>query len=147
MWRSHRSCIRSWSVLITFKSSELSKEVHSGSIEAFAKHLLVAITNVECCALSFLVLLPIAISSLNRWTSSALVSRPYDVVTPPCHIFRNLTHDAEISWADHCRVPCCLHQIPGWLKDRCSSAVVIKGNPLPRTASARHHHRSCPPSG
>jgi hypothetical protein len=35
MWRSHPSCIRSWSMLITFKSSESSKEVRPGSIEAF----------------------------------------------------------------------------------------------------------------
>jgi hypothetical protein len=32
---NHPSCIRSWPVLITFKSSESSKEVRPGSIEAF----------------------------------------------------------------------------------------------------------------
>jgi hypothetical protein len=53
MWRSHPSCIRSWSVLITFKSLESSKEVHPGSIKAFAKLLFVAIANVESCTLSF----------------------------------------------------------------------------------------------
>jgi hypothetical protein len=36
------------SVSITFESSEASKEVHPGSIEAFAKLLFVAIANVEC---------------------------------------------------------------------------------------------------
>jgi hypothetical protein len=35
MWRSHPSCISSWSMLITFKSSESSREVRPGSIEAF----------------------------------------------------------------------------------------------------------------
>jgi hypothetical protein len=53
MWRSHPSRIRYWSVLLTFKSSEPSKEVNPGSIEAFAKLLAVAITNGECCTQSF----------------------------------------------------------------------------------------------
>jgi hypothetical protein len=53
------------------------------------------------------------------------------------HIFRNRTRDATTSRADHCRAPCCLHQISGWLNDRCSSTTVIKGNPLPRTADAK----------
>jgi hypothetical protein len=65
MWRSHPSCIRSWSMLITFKSLEPSKEVNPGSIEAIAKLLSVAIVNVECCTLSFLVLLPITVNSLD----------------------------------------------------------------------------------
>jgi hypothetical protein len=38
-------------VLITFKSSESSKEVHLGSTEAFAKLLSVVIINIECCTL------------------------------------------------------------------------------------------------
>jgi hypothetical protein len=54
------------SVSITFKSSELSKEVHPGSTEAFAKLLFVAIANVKSCTLSFLVLLPITVNSLDR---------------------------------------------------------------------------------
>jgi hypothetical protein len=41
------------SVLITFKSSEPSKEVHPGSIEAFCYASLVAIANVKHCILSF----------------------------------------------------------------------------------------------
>jgi hypothetical protein len=53
------------SVSITFKSSESSKEVHPGSTEAFVKLLFVAIANVKCCTLSFLVLLPITINSLD----------------------------------------------------------------------------------
>jgi hypothetical protein len=57
-------------------------------------------------------------------------------MTSLCHISRNRTRDAKTSRAGHCRAPCCLHQIPGWLNDRCSSVAVIKGNPLPRTADA-----------
>jgi hypothetical protein len=54
------------SVSITFESSEASKEVPPGSIEAFAKLLFVAIANVKRCTLSFLVLLPITVNSLDR---------------------------------------------------------------------------------
>jgi hypothetical protein len=53
MWISHPSCNRSWSVLITFKTSESSKEVHPGSTEAVAKLLFVAIANMKHCTLSF----------------------------------------------------------------------------------------------
>jgi hypothetical protein len=150
MWRSHPSCIHSWSVLITFKSSESSKGVHPGSTEAFAKLLFVVIVNMKRCTLSFLVLLPITINSLDCWTSSSSVSRPYDAVTPPHHLFpqpcsrrRDLT-----GWP--CRASCHLHQIPGWLKDRCSPATAIKWEALyqdPGTrlmfVRARHPHRSC----
>jgi hypothetical protein len=61
------------SISITFKSSEASKEVHPGSIEAFAKLLFVAIANVKHCTLSFLDLLPITINSLD-WTDLIIVS-------------------------------------------------------------------------
>jgi hypothetical protein len=54
------------SVSITFESSEASKEVHLGSIETFAKLLFVAIVNVKRCTLSFLVLLPITVNSLDH---------------------------------------------------------------------------------
>jgi hypothetical protein len=40
-------------VLVTFKSSESSKEVNPGSIEAFANPPLLAIANVKRCRLSF----------------------------------------------------------------------------------------------
>jgi hypothetical protein len=57
--------------------------------------LFVAIANIKRCTLRFLFLLPIAISSLDRWTSSVSVSRPYDAVTPsfpqPYSRRRNLT--------------------------------------------------------
>jgi hypothetical protein len=29
--------------------------------------------------------------------------------------FRNHIHDVEASRANHCRAPCCLHQIPDWV--------------------------------
>jgi hypothetical protein len=54
------------SVSITFESSEVSKEVPPGSIEAFYKLLFVAITYVECCTLSILVFIPITVNSLDR---------------------------------------------------------------------------------
>jgi hypothetical protein len=78
--------ISSRSVSITFESSKASKEVPPGSIEASAKLLFVAIANVKRCTLSFLVLLPITINSLDRWTSPASVSRPSDAATPPRHL-------------------------------------------------------------
>jgi hypothetical protein len=54
------------SVSITFESSEASKEVHLGTIETFAKLLFVAIVNIKRCTLSFLVLLPITVNSLDH---------------------------------------------------------------------------------
>jgi hypothetical protein len=54
------------SISITLESSEASKDVHPGSVEAFAKILFVAIANVKRCTLSFLVLLPITVNSLGR---------------------------------------------------------------------------------
>jgi hypothetical protein len=44
---------------------------------------------------------------------------------------------AKTSQADHCQAPCCLHQIPGWLYDRCSPAAAIRGKSLPRTADVK----------
>jgi hypothetical protein len=58
MWRSHPSCICSQSVLITFESLEVSKEVPPGSIEAFAKLLFVAIAGVKRSTLSLSRLSP-----------------------------------------------------------------------------------------
>jgi hypothetical protein len=130
-------------VLLTFGSSESSKEVHSGSIEAFAKLLFLAIANIKCCTLSFSRCSPLAIKSFDRWTSSS-ISRSYDAVTPPCHLFCNRTHDTETSRADHCRAPCCLHRIPRWLNDRYSPAAVIKGNPYPEPPMRKLHF--CPSS-
>jgi hypothetical protein len=54
------------SISITIESSEASKDVHPGSVEAFAKILFVAIANVKRCTLSFLVLLPITVNSVGR---------------------------------------------------------------------------------
>jgi hypothetical protein len=89
------------SVSITFESSEASKEVPPGSIDAFAKLLFVAIVNVKCCTLSFLVLLPITVNSLDR-LDLIIVSVPtvrrHDA-TPPS-FFHNRAHDAETSRAD-----------------------------------------------
>jgi hypothetical protein len=115
MWRSHPSRIRSWSVLITFKSSESSKEVHPGSTEVFAKLLFVAIASIECCTLSFLVLPPITINSLDHWTSYAAVSRPYDTVTPLRHLFPQLCSQRQDLTDWPCWVPCCPYHIPGWV--------------------------------
>jgi hypothetical protein len=78
------------SVSITFKSSEASNEVHPGSIEAFAKLLFVSITNVKCCTLSFLNLLPITINSLDRTDVIIVSVRPYDAMTPLRRLFPQL---------------------------------------------------------
>jgi hypothetical protein len=50
----------------------------------------------------------------------------------------------ETSRADHCRAPCCLHQMPGWLNDRCSPAAAIKRSPLPRIADSKASYPSEP---
>jgi hypothetical protein len=50
---NHPSCIRSWSMLITFKSSESSKEVHQDRSWLFSYASLVSIANVKRCTLSF----------------------------------------------------------------------------------------------
>jgi hypothetical protein len=85
MWRSHPSCIRSWSVLITFKSSKSNKEVNPGSIEAFGYASPCCHRECKACTLRFLVFLPITVNSLDRWTSSSSVFRLYDAVASLCH--------------------------------------------------------------
>jgi hypothetical protein len=99
--------------------------------------LFIAIANVKRCTLSFS-------RSPPSWSVSLTVEPRHrqcsDRATPRHHsiiLFRNRAHDAKTSRADHCRAPCCLHQIPGWLNDRYNAAAVIKGNPLPRTAEAK----------
>jgi hypothetical protein len=148
MWRSHQWCIHSWFVLLIFKSSESSKEVRPGSIEAFAKFLFVAIASVESGTLSLSRSSPIEISSLNRWTSSASVSRLYDAMTSLGHRFsqpysrrRDLTSwplsSSVLSTPDTRLVKWPLQPRSGYKK----------GSPLPKTASAQYHHPSCSSSG
>jgi hypothetical protein len=81
-------------MLITFKSSESSKEVHPGSIEAFAELLFVAIASVESGTLSFSrlslhhgqffrPLSPIIIGVTTVRRHDATTVRRHDA-TPPC---------------------------------------------------------------
>jgi hypothetical protein len=124
-------------VLITFKSSESSKEVNPGSIEAFANPPLLAIANVKHCTLSFSRSYPHHGQFFRPLTSSASVSRPYDATMSLRHLFPQSWSRRRDPTSWPCWAPCCLHQIPGWLNDRYSPAAVIKGNPLPRTADAK----------
>jgi hypothetical protein len=146
MWRSYPSCIRAWSVLITFKSSKSSKEVHPGSIESFGYASLCCHRERKACTLSSLGFLPITVNSLDRWTSSSSVSRLYGAMVPLRHLFCNCTHNAETSQADHCRAPCCPHQIPRWLNDRCSRSG-YKREPLARNRLSSTPPPSCSSSG
>jgi hypothetical protein len=74
------------------------------------------------------------------------LSQCHDRTTPGRHsatFFRNHTHNAETSRADHCRASCCLHQIPGRVNDRCNPATAIKGEALlPRTAGTKASYLS-----
>jgi hypothetical protein len=66
-----------------FKSSESSKEVRPGSIEAFCYASLVAITNAKRGTLIF----SHHVDSLDRWAPSSSVSRPYNAMTSFYHWF------------------------------------------------------------
>jgi hypothetical protein len=151
MWRNHPSCIRSWSVLLTFKSSESSKEVHPGSIAAFGYASL-------CCY-----------RERKAKCTELFSSSPYHgqffrplnliIISVPIIRRRNVTSPSfpqPYSWRRDptgwpCWAPCCPHQIPEWLNDRYSPAAVIKWEPFTQdrrcessiSVRARHRHRSC----
>jgi hypothetical protein len=153
VWRSHPSCIRSWSVLITFKSSDSSKEVRPGSIEAFCYASPCCYRNVKCCTLNFSrfaphhgwlfrPLSPIVIGVATVWSHD---------VTPPSFsatVFTSLRpHEltiVELRVVDT--------RYPTGSTDRYSPAAIIKGNPFSQNRQcessisirARHHHCSCP---
>jgi hypothetical protein len=138
MWRGHPSCIRSWSVLITFKSSESSKGVRPGSIEAFCYASLVAIANVKCCTLSFSrfaphhdqfhrPLRPIAISVTTvRRHDIALPSISATVFTTP------KPHELTIV-----ELRVAFTRYPTGSTNRYSPAAAIKWNLLPGTADTK----------
>jgi hypothetical protein len=141
MRRSHQSCFHSWSGLITFNSSEANKEVPPGSIEAFGY------ASLRCyCERKAKYTELFSFFSPSRSILSTVEPRHRqcpDRTTPRCHsavFFRNRMRDTKTSWADHCRAPCCLHQIPGWLKDRCSPTAALKGEAL-----AQNRLSSTPP--
>jgi hypothetical protein len=82
-------------------------------------------------------LLPVTVNSLGRWTLSLSVFRSYDAMTSLRRLFPQPYSRRRDPTSWPCWAPCCPHQIPKWLNDRYSPAVVIKGNPLPRTADAK----------
>jgi hypothetical protein len=138
MWRSHPSCIHSWSVLITFKSSDSSKEVHPTSIEAFPRLLSVAIANIECCTLRLACSSPHhgqSFRPLNLICISVTTVRRHDV-TPPSFsatVLRTLRpHELTIV-----ELRVAYTRYPAGSTDRYSPAAVIKWNPLPGTADAK----------
>jgi hypothetical protein len=112
--------------------------VNPGSIEAFCYASLVAIANIKRCILIFSRSSPRHdqfLRPLDLICVSVTTVRRHDV-TPPYLFPQPYSRRRDpMSWP--CWAPCCLHQIPGWLNDRYSPAVVIKGNPLPRTADAK----------
>jgi hypothetical protein len=111
---------------LCFKSSESSKEVHPGSIEAFCYASLVSITNAKRGTLIF----SHHVDSLDRWAPSLLVSRPYDAMTSLYHRFlqsysqrRSLT-----GWPlSSSMFP---HQIPNWVNWPLQSRSEYKREPF-----------------
>jgi hypothetical protein len=76
------------SVLITFKSSESSREVNPGSTEAFCYASLCCYRGRKAMYTEFFShSSPHHGQFLDRWTSSSSVSRSYDTVTPLRHRF------------------------------------------------------------
>jgi hypothetical protein len=126
------------SVLITFKSSEPSKEVHPGSIEAFCYASLVAIANVKRCTLSFSRVSPHHdqfLRLLDLICVSVTTVRRHDVALPSISATVFTTprpHGLTIVELYVAYTKC-----PAGSTDRYSPAAVIKGNPLPRTADAK----------
>jgi hypothetical protein len=145
MWRSHPSCIRSWSVLLTFKSSESSKEVRPGSIEVLAKHLFVAIANVESGTLSFSRSFPHHgqfFRPLNLIIVSVPIVRRRDVI-PPSATSTVLTTPLRPHGLTIVKLRVAHTRYRAGSVDRYNRSGHKKGSLLPRTASARYHHRSC----
>jgi hypothetical protein len=138
MWKSHPSCIRSWSVLITFKSSESRKEVRPGSIEAFGYTSLDAITNVKRCTLRFSRFAPHHdrfFRPLSPIIISVTTVRRHDVALPSISATICTTPKPHEPTIVELRVA--YTRYPTRSTDRYSPAAVIKGNPLPRTADAK----------
>jgi hypothetical protein len=138
MWRSHPSCICSWSVLITFKSLESSKEVRPGSIEAFGYTSLWCYHKHKRCTLSFSrfaphhgrffrPLSPIVISVTTvRRHGVALPSISTTVFTTP-KLYELTIVELRVAYTRY----------PTGSTDRYSPAAVIKWNLLPRTADTK----------
>jgi hypothetical protein len=152
MCRSHPSLIRSWSVLITYKPSELSPEVNSGSIETFAKLLFVAITNVECCTQSFsrssphhcqffrlLDLIFVSVTTVRRHNATKPSSSA--TVLAPLRPHGLTIVELRVIYTRY----------PGWLRWPLQPTTAIKWKPFTQnrrhksliSVRARHHHRSC----
>jgi hypothetical protein len=64
--KSHTSCIRSWSVLLTFQLSNQTRKYAQDRSKLVATLLSVAITSVRRSTPSFLVLLPLTVDYLDR---------------------------------------------------------------------------------
>jgi hypothetical protein len=138
-------------VLITFKSSESSKEVNPGSIEAFCYASLVAIANVKRCTLSFSHFAPHHdqfLRPLDLICISVTTVRRHDV-TPPSFSATVLTtprpHEltllsSVLSTPDTRMDKRMLQPCSGYKREpftqnrRCESSISIR---------ARHYHCSC----
>jgi hypothetical protein len=144
MWRSHPSCIRSWSVLITFKSSESSKEVRPGSIEAFGYTSLWCYHKRKCCTLSFSRFAPHH-GRLFRPLSPIVIGvttvRRHDVALPSISatVFTTLKpHELAIV-----ELRVAYTRYPTGSTDRYSPATVINGTFYPEPPIRKlHYHPS-----
>jgi hypothetical protein len=139
MWRSHPSCIRSWSVLITFKSSEANKEVRPGSIEAFCYASLVAIANIKRCTLSFSRFAPHhgrLFRPLSHIVIRVTTVRRHDIALPSISTTLFTTPKPHGLTIIELRVV--YTRYPTGSTDRYSPTAIIKGNPFTqKTANAK----------
>jgi hypothetical protein len=96
---------------------------------------------------ALLILLPIVVDSSDCWTSPFSVPRLYDDVAPLCPLLpqsRSRRRDLT-GWPLSSSVLATPDTLAG-LDDCCSHCGHKREALLPRTTSARYHHRSCPPS-
>jgi hypothetical protein len=147
MWRSHPSLIRAHNLQIL--------GIEQGSKPRIDRSFLLSSSSLQSQAedtntLSSSRSSPHHGRFFGPLDPTLLVSRPYDAGMPLCHLLPRLRSCRWHVTGWHCRAPCCLHQIPGWLNDRCSPAAAIKGKPFTQNrryeslifVPARHHHCS-----
>jgi hypothetical protein len=130
-------------MLITFKSSESSKEVRPGSIEAFATLLLVAIANIKHCTLSFSRFAPHRgrlFRPLSPIVISVTVIRRHDVALPS--ISATVFTMPKPHGLTIVELRVVYTRYPTRSTDRYSPAAVIKWNRLTGTADTKAHFPS-----
>jgi hypothetical protein len=87
---------------------------------------------------ALLVILPITTDSSDCWTSSFAVPRPYDVMTPLCHLFlQPRSRHRDLTGGPLSSSVLYTQDTPAGLDDRCSPLRPLKGSPLPKTTDTK----------